>query len=72
VGRDDSEGVGEEPCEEGRLEDGTGDGASDGTRDDDTDGTLDVALDNAGDEEAEAKWDDWDGDLVNENAVSRV
>ena len=54
------------------MEDGTGDGASDGTRDDPADGTLDATLDNAGDGEAEVKWDDWDRDLVNENAVSHV
>ena len=31
-----------------------------------------MTLDNAGDGEAEVKWDDWDWDLVNENVVSCV
>ena len=63
----------EEPCEEGRLREGSRDGAADGTREDATDGTLDMALDKASDEEeAKCKWDDWDGVLTNKYSVSHA
>ena len=63
-----TEGAREEPCKEGGLGDGSGDGAINGVQDNSTDGTLTVALDKASD----CRWGNEDEDLVNKCSVSHV